>query len=224
VALALTGAALGAYFALAGEGDGEEGAAARATPTPEATYARLTPTPIPDPGPADAPPQPPAVEGGQAPKGCLSTELAYVDPAGRFAFCYPKDMKLLTTDEGHNGTGAIVRHPISDRDRVVATFGWNLYRSSVTGDPCIAAESLIVKNQTVADYSLSGKTVPTCFQDRYALKQPQVIEDKVVRMEVPAAGGGFVAVFLAYGGPDFQRDGLPVEDIALRFLDSVVIY
>ena len=160
---------------------------------------------------------------GKAPDGCLPTELAYVDPAGRFAFCYPKDMELITTDEGGNGTGAIIRHPITDRDRVVATFGWIKSRSSGTGDPCVDADYSIIKNQTVADYILSGKAVPTCFQDRYALKEPDVLENKAVRMEVPAAGGGFVGILVVYGRPGSERIGVAVDDIAMRILTSTVV-
>ena len=81
-----------------------------------------------------------------------------------------------------------------------------------------------VKDQRVADFTLSGMTVPACFQDRYDPLQPDVLSRKAIRMEVPASEGGFVAILVVYGRPGFQLGAVPVDDIAMRLLNSIVVY
>ena len=133
-------------------------------------------------------------------------------------------MELVTVDDSSDltGLGANVRHPVGDADRVVANLTWVQHKSSITGDPCVDAD--FVKEQRVADFNLSGMTVPACFQDSYDPLQPDVLSRKAIRMEVAASEGGIVAILVVYGRPGFQRGAVPVDDIAMRLLNSIVVY
>ena len=236
VAVVLAGAGVGAYYAVAGAGSREEAppAQATATPTPSpAEQASATPTPAATKTPTATPTPPaaptPATEGGQAPKGCLRTELAYVDPGGRFAFCYPADMELVTVDTGE-GIAPTVRHAMTDVSQLQPntaslTFSWQSQRHSMTGDPCTDSPFLI-QNRRIENFSIGGRTVAACLQDHYDRDQAgsaTVLLYKTLEMEVPAASG-FVGVYVAYTGPDFVRQGIAVDLIGGRILDSAAIY
>jgi len=207
VALALAGGATGAYFWLS-SGGGEEEAVrqpAAETPTPTASTASPSPTMAPTPLP-----------GGKAPDDCATTEKSYVDPDGRFAFCYPADMELTTT-ETPRGLAATVQHPVTESDRVTATFGWVQEPSYV---PCIESPT-IIKNQRFQDVIISGKTVSACFQDHYDRSQPERLLQTTIDLAVPMPSGETILVLLAYSGA--MRDGIPVTDIADRILRSASI-
>ena len=223
VALALAGGSAGAYFWLSSEGRVEEATIAQATPTP-APAAEALPTATPTPTPALTPtPTPAPEEGGKAPKGCLAGELAYVDPDGRFAFCYPTDMGLFTVDTGE-GIAVTVMHPLGQENRVVVNFGLSAQLRSITGAPCIDSP-LLIMNRRIEDFFIAGRTVQACFQDHFDVDEagnPTAVVHKTIEMEVPVATG-FVHVDAASTGPDFQRLGVPLQDIVLRILDSAAI-
>ena len=185
--------------------------------SPEPSQAVITlETPTPTPAPA--------AKGGTAPDGCLASELAYVDPGSRFAFRYPADMELITVDTG-DGLAPTVMHPLGENNRVVVNFGWSPQRRSITGEPCIDSPLLIV-NRRIEDFFIAGRTVQACFQDHYERDDagnPTALVYETIEMEVPVASG-FVHVDAAFTGPDFVRQGLPVEETALRILGAAVIY
>lgn len=201
-------------------------------PPPTATeQATASPTPTPTPALAvtPTPAATPATEGGQAPNECLTSERAYVDPDGRFAFCYPADMELVTVDTGE-GIAPTVRHPITNVNQLEpntasVTFVWQSQRHSITGDPCTDSPFLI-QNRRIENFSIGGRSVDACLQDHYDRDDagnPTVLLYKTLEMEVPAASG-FLEVYAAYTGPGFVRQGIALELIAGRILHSAIIY
>ena len=215
VALALAGGSAGAYLWATSEGSVEEAAVAQPTPTPTAIT-------VPSPTPTAAPsPSPTLLPGGKAPNDCAPTESAYVDPAGRFAFCYLKDMELVTVDAGDGTTAVHVSHPTGqDDNRVTVSFGLRVEPYS----PCGIDTMDIIKNQRVRDFVFAGRTVEACFRDHYDRTQPDLLRRKTIDFMVAAKGSDPLIVFASYGGPAWVRQGVPVEDIALRVLDSAAIY
>ena len=215
VALALAAGGAGAYFWLTSGGSTEEAAVAQPTPTPTATTVpSLTATAAPSPTPTPLP-------GGKAPDDCAASEKAYVDPDGRFAFCYPADMELVTVDAGDGTTAAHVSHPTEqDDNRVTVSFGLRVEPYS----PCGIDTMDIVKNQRVSEFTFAGRTVEACFRDHFDRTQPDILRRKTIDFMVPAKGSDSLIVFASYGGPDWVRQGVPVEDVALRVLDSAAIY
>ena len=219
VAVVLVGAGVGAYYAVAGAGSGEEAPAAQPTSTPTPTQQTAAtptpePTPAPDPDPTPTPTPAPSTEGGQAPKGCLPTELAYVDPDGRFAFCYPSDMELATIDSQDGIQAANVQQANTEPQQVAVNVAWRPERRSATGELC-SASPFIVKNRRIEVLSISGRSIEACMQDHYDPSQPDVLLHTTIEIEVPSTGGGFVRVFAGYTEPDAA--------VVVRILDSVLI-
>jgi len=218
VALALAAGGAGAYLWLSSAGSTEE-VVVQPTPTPTTAATAvpsLTPTAVPSPTPTPLP-------GGKAPDGCTSTEKAYVDPDGRFAFCYPSDMELVKVDTGE-GIAPTVMHPLGQENRLVVNLVWTAQGRDgvVPNAPCIPSMP-ITKNERILDFDFSGTTVPACFQDHYDAQRPDVLRYRSIDFEVPAKGGGVVQVSVALGGPDFRRDATPLDQMAGRILDSAVI-
>src|SRR5437773_5860161 len=138
------------------------------------TLPTLTPSPrpsaIPSPSPATPTPSassltPTPASGGQAPGGCVSGELVYQDPAGRFAFCYPADMQL-GTDTGPtsavHGIAAGVRYPLDgEADSLAVSLVWQSTPSSIDGRPCTSGE-FIVKEERGEPCVISGLSGQAC--------------------------------------------------------------
>jgi hypothetical protein len=180
--------------------------------TPTVTPTDATPTSTPERTPTPLP-------GGKAPEGCVSSEKAYVDPDGRFAFCYPSDMQLTTVDPGDGTTAVTVQYPADENNTVSATIGWirDPYSS------CIDS-MLVVKNRRMEDFSFAEETVKACFQDHYDPSRPDTLVQSTVDFRVFTADGRPVQVLAVYGGPEFDRQGVAVTEIAMRLLDSSVVY
>ena len=211
VALVLVGGSAGAYLAVTSEDSVEEATVAQPTAAP-------TPTPTPAEGPLPtATPTAipaPAAEGGKAPDGCLAGELAYVDPDGRFAFCYAADMELVTVDTGE-GIAPTVRHPVTDVNRVVVTFVWTAEGrvGVVPNAPCF--ENMpIVKNERIEEHVFAARNVQACFQDHYDPAQPEVLSYTSVDFEIAVSTGGVIQVSIAQTGPDWMRQGVPLPPAA----------
>ena len=199
---------------------GEEEALPQTSDTPTASPSLATATATPSPE-AAATSSPAASPGGKAPDGCLSTERAYVDPAGRFAFCYPSDMELILTDSGH-GPAPTVGHR-EETNRVTIVFVW---QPDLRPEPCLPSYPLQEQNKVVRDFVLSNKTGKACYQDHYERDKagnPTTLVKRSIDIQVPIASGN-VYVYVALTGPDWVRQGVAVDDIASRALDSAVIY
>ena len=112
VAIVLTGAGVGAYFAVAGAGSGEEAVVAKATPTPSPTEPTptATPAPTPEPTPTPAPTQTPA----PAPTPATDDLTTYVDPVLGFSLQYPPDL-AFTDLTGPSPTGGLNQRAIEFR-------------------------------------------------------------------------------------------------------------
>lgn len=214
VALALAGAGTGAYF-LATSGGGEEEAVVvqptpTAQPSPSATAVpTVTDTPAPQPTP----------EAGKAPDGCLESEKAYVDPDGRFAFCYPGDMELATVDTDGDAAAAHVTYSTEQPNWVSVSFG-------IVVEPyelCGFDSPTIVKKQRIAELIVSGQTVQACYKDHYDPSNPDSLLYKSIEFEMKM-GGKPLFVLAGYSGPDFQRGGVPLEEVVMRVLDSTLVY
>ncbi len=217
VALALAGGGVGAYFWLSSGGGTEEATVAQPTPTPTATAApTVTPTVTPT---AEPTPTPTPLPGGKAPEGCASTEKAYVDPDGRFAFCYPADMEVATVDAGDGTTAVTVQYPAGANNTVSATVGWIREPYS----PCIDS-MLVVKNRRIENFSFAGKIVKACFQDHYDPARPDTLVQSSLDFRVFTSDDRPVQVLAVYGGPNFERQGVAVADIAMRIVASTVIH
>ncbi len=226
VALALAVGSAGAYFWLSSEGSVEETVIAQPTPTPEPTQPPSGGGGVGgDLGAATVVPPPAPAEEGKAPGGCSAGELAYVDPDGRFAFCYPADMELVTVDTGE-GIAPTVMHALGEEKRVVVNVGWAPQRRSISGEACIDSPYLI-QNQKIEDFLIGGRAVQACFQDHYDRDDagnPTTLVYQTIEMEVPVANG-FIHVDAAYfGGAEAERNGTPVKEMALRLLNSAAIY
>lgn len=199
--------------AIAGCGEAEE-QSARETPsalTPVATTAA--------PSASDAPPP----EGGKAPDGCLQGEKAYVDPEGRFAFCYLEGMGIATVDTD-DGFGVTAMHPLEQDNRVIVNVVWTTIARLGWVDiaPCIDSPE-IIKNRELRPITIDGVTVEACFQDHYDPLDPDLLKYQTIQAEVPATDDSVVRYNIAITGPDFVRDGKPSEDLAQRVIDSSVI-
>ena len=174
--------------------------------------------------PSSAAPLPTTPTVGKAPDGCLTGELAYSDPAGRFAFCYPNDMELVVVDSGQ-GPGPTVRHRESEKNRVSVTFGsWAAGKRSASGEICVDSPHLI-QNRRHGQLVIGGAAVDACFQDLYERDKAgsaSYLLYRAVAVEIPVATG-FMYIDSTYSGPEWQRAGTPVEQIMTRVLDSAVI-
>jgi hypothetical protein len=145
----------------------------------------------------------------------VAGEKAYVDPDGRFAFCYPGDMQLVT-GETTNSIATSVTHNPNEKNRVFVSLYWAPEHRNATGDPCVEYAP-IVKNRHTEDYTISGNVVVACYVDHFDPSQPDVMDYKTIEMEVPAGVGGYVQVSVAYTGPDWTRAGVSVDSIAQRY-------
>lgn len=227
---AALGAASAAAIYVAGTGGEEEIVQSQATATSTFTEASPSTTPTgtsPSATPAEtATPAGTPLPGGKAPDGCTPGEKAYVDPDGRFAFCYLDDMHL-TSDETSEGVGVLARRPEDSSDAtapggVLVQLYWSAQHHEVTGDPCI--ESLSgEKNRRVADSTIAGIVVPTCFSDHSDPQQEDVLSYKRLSADVPVPSGGFLIVIVSYSATDPEGAEQPVDQIVLRILESISV-
>ena len=212
VALALAAGGAGAYLWLS-SGGSEQEVVAQPTSTPTATTVpSLTPTAVPSPTPTPLP-------GGKAPEGCVADEKAYVDPDGRFAFCYPKDMEVTTADTKF-GTAVNVTHPLGEDNRVTFSAGGTIDPYQ----PCIIESPTIVKNERIEALSVDGETVQACFRDHYDQAQPDVLLYKSIDFMIKTEDGRPVIAVITYSGPDFERAGVPLKEVVMRMMGSAAIY
>ena len=188
-----------------------------ATPTPAAEVVTSSPTATSAPG--------------KAPGGCLSGELAYVDPDGRFAFCYPSDMEFFTgVRRGINDAGVAVHglgagglYPVEgDASLLSVGLNWQIGQSSINGKPCTSGD-FGIGEERIEPIVISGRTGLVCFQDRYHPDAPDVVWRINQRAEVPVDNGVYVVIDVTYA-PALGRAGIPAEQLAARFLESVVVY
>lgn len=212
--LAVGGSAAGAavYLVKSGETAGDALPPAVVQTSPEPSPAVTTAE---EPAPATS-----ATKGGQAPDACLTGESAYVDPDGRFAFCYPAEMELVTVDTPQ-GLAATVQFPPVDDPRMVtvtATYG-------LVEDPFQLCNDspFVIGNERIEDLMVAGVTVQACFQEHFDRSQPPVLLFTTVEFIVPTKSGTPVQVLIGYGPPDRVRDGVSVRDIAFRTLQSAVV-
>ena len=163
-----------------------------------------------------------AAPGGQAPGGCVNRELIYQDPTGRFAFCYPSDVRLITIEDNFDPSslGTSVEYPFENGDGLVASISWTKDSSTAMGDPCNDADFVV--SHRVEKLSISRKMVDACFQDGTVPNQPD-IERKGIRFEVAATEGGYVAVYVVYGRPTVERGGATLESVAMRLINSLAV-
>ena len=175
-----------------------------ASPTPD-----LTPAPAPSPTPTPAATQ----VAGKAPDGCLSTELAYVDPAGRFAFCYPKDMEFSAPDTGFEGLKEADVGSVAQPSQELIRFGViNIpYRT------CDLDLMTIARNITVDDLTVDSQTVKACHKDHYDRKQADAFLFHTIDFAVTTEDGRPVVVYVNYSGAE-------EEEVVKRVLYSTVIY
>jgi hypothetical protein len=108
-------------------------------------------------------PAPTTPVGGKAPDGCVNGEAVYQDPATRFAFCYPADILIRTSEYGGNtSVGVDWREGL---DRLWIIVGWEQLPAYV---PCQeAGEGLEARNRRFEELSFDGRSVSACFQDLY---------------------------------------------------------
>jgi hypothetical protein len=174
------------------------------TPTPTSTPER-TPTPLPS---------------GKAPNDCATSEKVSLDSKGRFAFCYPADMELVKS-EGADGAVAVhVSYRADEPNWIDVSFGLDVEPY----DTCGFQEITLVKNQRTADIVVDGQQVVACFKDHYEYKSPDVLFFKSIEFQTTTEDGKPVIVRAAYSGPDFERDGVPSEEVVMRILGSSVVY
>ena len=197
----------------------------------------LTPSPRPSavPSPSETPsapsPTPTALPGGQAPGGCVSGEQVYQDPAERFAFCYPADMQVGTSEPYEGKTGVRVGYAIGDPEAVEVLVGWDQYPAYV---PCQeAGEGLEARNRRFQDLTIDGGATTGCFQDLYPACKPGASDPPcdpgafyltTIDFAVPVTTGRSVLVLVAYAGDTVTRDGVALPAIWRRILDSARIY
>lgn len=202
-------------FILAACGETEEVGFDTATPGEPSNTSVATPTASPDPGgptPAEA----------KAPDHCLGNEGAYVDPDSHFSFCYLNDMELLTT-ETNEGTAVTVRHPIDQDNRLVVTWAKAERQVGVVvSTPCVDSPH-VIKNRMLKPFEIADATVEACFQDHFDAQNPEVLLHKTIELEIPTKDGAAIQVHIALGGPDFQRNGTSLNDLAERLTTSAVI-
>ena len=188
---------------------------AEASPTADLTPA-AAPSPTPTPGATEV--------AGKAPDGCLSTELAYVDPGARFAFCYLKDAELTTVDGLDDGVylpAAHVFYPPRHNNIVTISFGIVIWPY----EPCKIDSMDILKNERTEQISVDGQSVEACRKDRYAQKQPDKYVGTHVLFRLITDKGEPVLVEVSYIEPDPARAGMLIENrVVSRVLDSTVIY
>ena len=209
--LAIGGSAAGAsVYLLTRDQEVQEvlpSSAALASPTATPT-AEVSPTQTAAPTPTATAPA-----GGKAPDGCLPTELAYTDPDGRFAFCYPADKELAAPDTGFEGLKeANVRSP-AQANRDLVRFGViNIpYRT------CDLDLMTIARNITVDDLTVDSQTVKACHKDHYDRKQADAFLFHTIDFAVTTEDGRPVVVYVNYSGAE-------EEDVVKRVLTSTVIY
>jgi len=196
-----------AVLALAACGGDDDDAPAETTPA----SGEVSAAPTTSVAPATAYPTPPSIPAAT----CVTGEAIYRHPENRFAFCYPDDMTLTTSD--FNGQIAVtVAYPEQD-NRVAATFVFELERVQPNDNPCLTSPFLI-KNERVEDYTVSGVTTPACFQDHFRQDLTDELVYKGMQVEAPAAFG-YVSIGVAGFGPDFDL----TEAAAKRLLDSAAI-
>jgi hypothetical protein len=175
-----------------------------------------TPTPTPPPTDTPTPTPAPAAKSGTAPDGCLTSELAYVDPDGRFAFCYPSEMELKTADTGDGMVAANVAGPIDPAgNRVIVIWGLRVEPYELCG----IDSPTVVKNQIIEDFTVAGMTVQACFKDHFDRTQPDVLLHKTIDFMGQTSGGQSVIVFVTFTGPNFAT----AEATSMRILDSGVL-
>ena len=194
-------------IALAGCGGDDDDTPAETTPA----GSEITAAPTTSFAPATVYPTAPSIPAAT----CVSGEAIYQHPENRFAFCYPDDMALTTSD--FNGQIAVtVAYPEQD-NRVAATFVYELERVQPDDNPCLTSPYLI-KDERIEDYTVSGVTTPACFQGHFRQDLTDEMVYQSIQVEAPAAFG-YVSIGVAGFGPDFDL----TEAAAKRLLDSAAI-
>jgi len=180
--------------------------------------ADLTPTPALSPTRT-----PTATEvAGKAPDGCLSSERAYSDPDGRFAFCYPGDGELTTAHNDLDGlTAANFFYPTHINSDVRIAFGIGIWPY----DPCGIDSMAVEKNIRIERIVVDGQTVDACFKDHYDHSEPAAFLFTSLVFRVETEDGRKVIAEVEYTSPDPALTGTLVkEEIANRLLDSTAVH
>jgi hypothetical protein len=231
--LALLGSAGAAAVYVVAAGGGEEevvqvdssATSIAASPTPT-----VGPTASPTPTIEATPSRAPSPISGKAPGGCVTSELVYQDPANRFAFCYPSDMSLRTSDPYEGKVGVAVEYPSTDPNWISVTIGWDQYPAYV---PCQeAGEGFEVRNHRFEEMDIDGRKVSACFQDlyhqcipdpNYPACNPGAFYFTKADFAVPVTTGRPVLVLLGYTSETATRNGVTLTAIWNRFLNSLAI-
>jgi hypothetical protein len=171
-----------------------------------------TATPVP---PAETP-----VNGGLAPDGCSSSELAYIDPDNRFAVCYRSDMNVRTVrDPTASGTSVTLQYPLTDLNRASVAIGWEQTPSYI---PCV--ESLdVIKNQHMEKIVVSRMIIDACVEDHYDVSHPDVYLSTTIDFAIPRKGGDPILVEAGYTGENVTRSGLSARAVTNRILSSIKV-